>query len=107
MANTTPNQAGQPAPQSRQPQGFAATPEAQQALAAVGFNLDQFLNLPWGQAITFIRALIDAFSTRQPVMRGAAGGAAGTDADHAAHLKAHFEAIQALARCGANCCDQG
>ena len=74
---------------------------AQAALKAAGFDWQNLFNviknLPWAQVLAIVEQLLAGTQARA----AAAAGAACCPED----LKSHFQAIQCIAACGANCCD--
>lgn len=71
---------------------------AKAELASVGIDID---NLDWSKVFQIIQAIVSLFSARKPVM------AANGHGDDNEMIKAHFDAIAALAACGSQCCEQG
>jgi hypothetical protein len=76
--------------------------DVQAKAAAAGLDwgklVDYIQNLNWVELMMLIRQIIDIFRKKPPgpVVMGAT--------DLSGCCKAHFEAITALAQCGADCC---
>jgi hypothetical protein len=78
----------------------------QQALAAAGIDWSKLQGLDWQQLLQIIMSIIALFRQTPPAPPPVAGAAAGqAECDPTGCLKGHFEAIEALAACGAACCD--
>jgi len=76
--------------------------ELKAAAAAAGIDWATLIQFLTTQGLPFIMALIQIFAKKPPVTKAVASC---TPEELAADLKAHFDCIAAVAKCGADCCN--